>query len=205
MIPSRSASTVRIDSTAPTAPTEWPKRRLRRIHGRLVAAERPVDRHRFRYIADHGSGRVRVDVVDVAGRQTRELDRPGHRVPGLLAVGIRRHDVEPVRRDARSHQTAENVGPTCLRMVFGLDHHAARRPRRRRSRCDPCRMGDTHRPGRRWWWTTRFASGRTQRSARPQFLSRRRRRSRCRPRQARWCATHWQWLRSPRRMPRSPS
>ena len=52
MTPSRSASTVRIDSTAPTAPTEWPSADFGAYTAGLVAAQRVVDRLALGDVAD---------------------------------------------------------------------------------------------------------------------------------------------------------
>ena len=57
------------------------------------------------------------------GVQPGELDRPRHRVPGLFAVGVGRHDVVSVRGDARTHDAGEDVGAAGLGVLLGLDDH----------------------------------------------------------------------------------
>ena len=75
------------------------QRRLGRVDRRPVAAHRIVDRPALGDIADIGTGCVRIDVVDVLGFQAGELYRPGHRLAGLHAIGIRRDDMEAVGGD----------------------------------------------------------------------------------------------------------
>ena len=72
------------------------KRRLRRVDGRPVGAQRIVYRLRFGQIAVGGAGGVRIDVIDVTGSQPGKLNRPGDRVAGPFATGIGRHDVVAV-------------------------------------------------------------------------------------------------------------
>ena len=93
------------------------------VDRRLVAAHRVVDRLALGHVADAGAGGVRVDVVDVGGAEARELDGPRHRVPGLLTVGVGRHDVVAVRGDAGAHQPGEDVGAARLCVLLGLDDH----------------------------------------------------------------------------------
>ncbi len=146
---------------------------------------------------------MRIDVVDVGGGQARELDGPRHRVTGLLAVGVGRHDVEAVRGDAGAHQPWRGWWRRGPWRAPRSRSPSTRRPRRRRNRCGPCRTGDKLRRDRRWWWTTRCASVRSRRSAPPRSWSRRHRRSRRRLRRARSVATPARCLQNPRRRPRS--
>ena len=64
-----------------------------------------------------------VDVVDVGRGEVGELYCPRHRVPGALAVGIRRHHVEAVRGDAGPHQPGQDVGAARFGVLLGLDDH----------------------------------------------------------------------------------
>ena len=64
MTPFFNANTVRMDSTAPTAPTEWPSADLRIDRG-LVTAQCIVDRDSATSPTDVPVARV--DVVDVGG------------------------------------------------------------------------------------------------------------------------------------------
>src|SRR5690349_11018772 len=66
------------------------ERGFRCVYRRFVAAHRVVDRLSFRHVTDAGAGGVCVHVVDVRRLETRELDRPGHRVPGLFTIGVGR-------------------------------------------------------------------------------------------------------------------
>ena len=65
IIPCRSASTVKMASTAPAAPSRWPVA-LGGGDGR-VGADRPGDAAGLHPVARRGPGRMRVDVLDVGG------------------------------------------------------------------------------------------------------------------------------------------
>ena len=137
------------------------------------------------------------------GGQARELDGPRHRVPGLLAVGVGRHDVEPVRGDAGTHQPREDGGAASLCVLLGLDHQQRAALAEDESVAVPVEWATGALGDRRWWWTTRCASARSRRSAPPRSWSRRHRRSRRRPRRARSVATPARCLQTPKRRPRS--
>ena len=104
---------MRIDSTAPTAPTECPSADLGAAYtaGRwlptalliaLPSATSPTK----------SAGRVGVDVVDVGRLQTCELDCPGHRMAGLFAVGVSATIWNPSEVTRSSHDAGRDVGAT---------------------------------------------------------------------------------------------
>ena len=84
---SRIASTEKIASTAPAAPSRWPIDDLVDdidIPGGV--ADQPLHRAEFDLVAERRRGAVRIDVVDVGCRNAGALQRRLHAAIGAIAV-----------------------------------------------------------------------------------------------------------------------
>ena len=92
---SRIASTEKIASTAPAAPSRWPMQDLVDDIEMLAGgiADQPLHRAEFDLVAKRGRGAMRIDVVDVAGGDAGALDRGVHAAKCAIAVRRRRGDV----------------------------------------------------------------------------------------------------------------
>ena len=104
-----------------------PGHRLGGRHGQLprVLAEDPLDGERLELVVVGRRGAVRVDVVDVGGREARVLQRAGHRARGAVALGIGRRHVMRVARHPVPHDLAVDPGVAPARVLERLQHEDA--------------------------------------------------------------------------------
>ena len=104
------ASTEKIASTTPAAPSRWPVIDLVELTASLlgVLAERALDRDRLRPVAERRRGGMRIDVVDLLGFEPAsriafdhgQRARP-HRLPAAPSCGRRRRSCRSRRARRR--------------------------------------------------------------------------------------------------------
>ena len=87
----RCASRLMAASTMPAAPSVWPVQPLVELQG-VAVPNTLAHRAALGVVVRHRAGAVQIDVVDVAGRQRRALERGAHGGDRAAAVGLgRRH------------------------------------------------------------------------------------------------------------------
>ena len=119
------ASVQKIASTAPEAPRQWPVAPfVERDRGRAssVLAQRELDHACLARVAEWRRGAVRVDVVDLVGRDAGVCERHPHRAGRATAGRVGLGHVPRVRRDAVAEQLRVDPGATAARMLELLEH-----------------------------------------------------------------------------------
>ena len=126
-MPSRMASTEKIASTAPAAPSRWPMADLVEDMDSLPAAlpTSALDRLQLDLVAERRRGAVGVDVVDVGGANAGALERRRHAAVGAVAVLGRRGDVVGVARQAVADDLGIDLGAARLGVLVFLEHDDA--------------------------------------------------------------------------------
>ena len=113
-------------SSALAAPMQWPEHALHARDGHPPIAEDVADDLRLRQVVVLGPGAVRVDEVDVCGRDARALDGRAHRHDAPHGLGMRARDVVRVARQPVAANLGVKAGAAPVRVGLALEDEEPR-------------------------------------------------------------------------------